>query len=163
IYHGNLEVSSDLRQQGDEPYHRLAEERRRLSPYRERRGRFTARISRDKATFVVRDEGPGVDPSCLPDPTEPSNLGRVGGRGRPRAAADPHVHGRGLLQRDRERDHLRQARQAGRGCSVMALIAEDDRTSSLMLQGMLWEWGYEVTAVADGTEALRVLQSDDGP
>src|SRR5262249_9082757 len=78
---GNLEVSSDLRQQGDEPYHRLAEERRRQPPYRERRIRFTARITRDKATFVIRDEGPGFDPARLPDPTDPANLGRVGGRG----------------------------------------------------------------------------------
>ena len=30
---------------------------------------------------MVRDEGPGFDPATLPDPTDPSNLERVGGRG----------------------------------------------------------------------------------
>lgn len=43
------------------------------------------------------------------------------------------------------------------------LIAEDDSFSRLLLQRMLAEWGYAVTAVADGTEAWQVLQRDDAP
>ena len=39
------------------------------------------RLSRDKAVFVVRDEGPGFDPTGLPDPTDPANLDKVTGRG----------------------------------------------------------------------------------
>jgi anti-sigma regulatory factor (Ser/Thr protein kinase) len=31
--------------------------------------------------FCIRDEGPGFDWSTLPDPRDPENLGRVGGRG----------------------------------------------------------------------------------
>ena len=31
--------------------------------------------------FVVRDQGKGFDPTQLPDPTEPENVGRVNGRG----------------------------------------------------------------------------------
>jgi anti-sigma regulatory factor (Ser/Thr protein kinase) len=31
--------------------------------------------------FVVQDEGPGFDPSTLPDPTLPSNVGQTNGRG----------------------------------------------------------------------------------
>ena len=31
--------------------------------------------------YVVNDQGPGFDPSTLPDPTDPSNLERIGGRG----------------------------------------------------------------------------------
>ena len=81
IYHGNLEVSSDLRQEGDEPYHRLADERRQQLPYRDRRVHFTYKLSRSEAVFVIRDEGAGFDPSTLPDPTDPANLGKVGGRG----------------------------------------------------------------------------------
>jgi CheY-like chemotaxis protein/anti-sigma regulatory factor (Ser/Thr protein kinase) len=81
IYHGNLEVSSELRQQGEEPFRRLAEERRRLAPYGQRRVFCGVRISRERATFVIRDEGPGFDPAKLPDPTDPANLGRIGGRG----------------------------------------------------------------------------------
>ncbi len=39
------------------------------------------RLARDKAVFVVRDEGCGFDPSSLPDPTDPANLDKVTGRG----------------------------------------------------------------------------------
>ena len=39
------------------------------------------RISPSQAIYVVRDEGPGFDPSSLPDPTDPANLDRPCGRG----------------------------------------------------------------------------------
>jgi CheY-like chemotaxis protein/anti-sigma regulatory factor (Ser/Thr protein kinase) len=81
IYHGNLEVSSELRQEGDDPYHRLAEERRQQPPYRDRQIYFTYKFSHSEAVFAIRDEGPGFDPSLLPSPTDPANLGRVSGRG----------------------------------------------------------------------------------
>jgi len=29
----------------------------------------------------VEDEGPGFDPATVPDPTDPGNLERIGGRG----------------------------------------------------------------------------------
>ncbi len=51
------------------------------APYKDRRVRLTARLSRDRAAFVVRDDGPGFDPSVLPDPTDSSNLENVRGRG----------------------------------------------------------------------------------
>jgi CheY-like chemotaxis protein/anti-sigma regulatory factor (Ser/Thr protein kinase) len=81
IYHGNLETSSELRQQGDEFYYKTAEERRALAPYCDRRVYFQFKISRSEAIFSIRDDGPGFDPATLPDPTDPENLGRVGGRG----------------------------------------------------------------------------------
>ena len=34
-----------------------------------------------EATFTIRDQGPGFDPSSLPDPTAPENVGKVNGRG----------------------------------------------------------------------------------
>ena len=34
-----------------------------------------------EASFAVRDEGHGFDPSILPDPTDPENLNGIGGRG----------------------------------------------------------------------------------
>jgi len=43
------------------------------------------------------------------------------------------------------------------------LIAEDDSTSRLLLKRVLTGWGYEVTATADGEEALRELLADDAP
>jgi CheY-like chemotaxis protein/anti-sigma regulatory factor (Ser/Thr protein kinase) len=81
IYHGNLEVSSELRKDGDEPFMRLVNERRGCEPYRSRRVRVTARLSPTRATFVIADQGPGFDVSKLPDPTDPLNIDRPSGRG----------------------------------------------------------------------------------
>jgi CheY-like chemotaxis protein/anti-sigma regulatory factor (Ser/Thr protein kinase) len=81
IYHGNLELSSELRQDGEEAYYALAEVRRGMAPFRDRQVYCTASLSRAEVNVTIRDEGPGFDPSTLPDPTDPANLGRVGGRG----------------------------------------------------------------------------------
>lgn len=81
VYHGNLEVSSDLRQNGDEAFHKLARERREQTPYGPRRVRVTARLTPSAATFVILDEGPGFDVAKLPDPTDPEFLERPSGRG----------------------------------------------------------------------------------
>jgi CheY-like chemotaxis protein/anti-sigma regulatory factor (Ser/Thr protein kinase) len=81
IYHGNLELSSDLRQDDEGAYYRLAEERRGMAPFRDRQVVCAARLSRAEFRVTIRDEGPGFDPSTLPDPTDPANLGRIGGRG----------------------------------------------------------------------------------
>lgn len=81
IYHGNLEVSSELRANGDEQFHALARARRYLSPYAPRRVRVTARLTPTSATVVIADEGPGFDVSKLPDPTDPEFLERPSGRG----------------------------------------------------------------------------------
>jgi CheY-like chemotaxis protein len=81
LYHGNLEVSSELLHQEDGAFRKLAEERRRRPPYRDRRIHVTARLTPAEVVYVVRDEGPGFDPSRLPDPRDPANLERVCGRG----------------------------------------------------------------------------------
>ena len=46
---------------------------------------------------------------------------------------------------------------------MRVLIAEDDRASRRLLEASLTEWGYEVLALADGTEAWQALQQDDRP
>jgi CheY-like chemotaxis protein len=81
IEHGNLELTGSRREGRDERYQRLLEERRDKAPYRDRRVQVVTRGTRTEAVFVVRDEGPGFDPSVLPDPAEPSNLASAGGRG----------------------------------------------------------------------------------
>ncbi len=82
IHHGNLEVSSELREIEDgAAYFHLAEDRSRQAPYMHRRVRVEANVTRQVAKFVVRDEGPGFDPESLPDPTDPANLERPCGRG----------------------------------------------------------------------------------
>ena len=81
LYHGNLQVASELRERNPQAYCRAIDSRRGQSPYRERRIEVHADFSFDRAVFVVRDEGPGFDPTTLPDPTDPANLTKLGGRG----------------------------------------------------------------------------------
>jgi len=82
ITHGNLECSSDLREvDGGRPFFDLVKQRRQESPYCSRRVFVSAKTTRFRTTFVVRDEGPGFDPSSIPDPTDPANLGKPHGRG----------------------------------------------------------------------------------
>jgi CheY-like chemotaxis protein len=82
IFHGNLEVPSSLREiDGGKPYHDLAERRLHEAPYAGRRVRVTATIRRHEIRYHIADEGPGFDPSALPDPTDVSQLERVSGRG----------------------------------------------------------------------------------
>lgn len=80
-YHGNLEVSSRLREENHRAYYDLARQRSAESPYQERRIVVRAAMEPGAATFVITDEGPGFDPSGLPDPTDPANLDRPCGRG----------------------------------------------------------------------------------
>jgi len=81
LYHGNLELSSTLREDGSDTFKFMAEQRRSLRPFCERRLRVEVFITSREALFVVRDEGPGFDPAALPDPTDPENLGKASGRG----------------------------------------------------------------------------------
>lgn len=81
IFHGNLELSSTIKEQDEKKYYAMAQERRRQQPYQDRRVHVSTRLTRNEATFIISDEGPGFDPSLLPDPTDPSNLERVSGRG----------------------------------------------------------------------------------
>ncbi len=43
------------------------------------------------------------------------------------------------------------------------LVADDDRVNRILLEGLLARWGHAVTAVADGDEALRVMEGDGAP
>lgn len=81
LYHGNLEVGSELRELDTDAYHDMVERRRHESPYQERRIEVQAKLARDEAVFVVRDGGRGFDPAALPDPTDPANLEKASGRG----------------------------------------------------------------------------------
>ena len=78
------EVSSKPRNDpelGDEPYREQIEERRRLSPYRERKITVRAHFTSQEAKIVVTDQGPGFDPGSLPDPTDPEHIELASGRG----------------------------------------------------------------------------------
>jgi CheY-like chemotaxis protein len=81
LFHGNLECSSDLRQDDERIFYRLADERRALEPYGTRRIRVESDVNRDEARIVIRDEGPGFNVASLDKPFDPEDLMRVGGRG----------------------------------------------------------------------------------
>lgn len=81
LYHGNLEVSSELRATDTQKYFDMAERRAAQDPYQTRRLYLEAETGPDRIVLIVRDEGPGFDPDSLPDPTEPENLLASSGRG----------------------------------------------------------------------------------
>ena len=80
-YHGNLEVSSKLREEDHSRYYELARERMSQDPYQHRRVRVEAELTPAYIRYAIEDEGPGFDPGILPDPTDPANLDRPCGRG----------------------------------------------------------------------------------
>lgn len=81
LYHGNLQVGSELRGEDDQAYYALVSDRCRTTPFRDRKIHVSAKLTRDEAVFVVRDEGTGFDLTKLPDPNDPSALERASGRG----------------------------------------------------------------------------------
>jgi CheY-like chemotaxis protein/anti-sigma regulatory factor (Ser/Thr protein kinase) len=81
ILHGNLGIGSELRETNEKEYYRQIAERRTQQPWCDRRVFVSAVLNEHEAVFIVRDEGEGFDRELLPDPTDPSNLERVSGRG----------------------------------------------------------------------------------
>jgi anti-sigma regulatory factor (Ser/Thr protein kinase) len=81
IYRGNLELSSDLRETLDGSYDLLALERANREPYRRRRVRVKIIETRESLTYVVCDDGPGFEPSSIPDPLSEENIEKASGRG----------------------------------------------------------------------------------
>ncbi|MBI1347711.1 response regulator [bacterium] len=80
-YHGNLEVSSRLKEDDFALFYTTAEQRLQQSPYKERTVEVELILSSVTAAIIVRDEGPGFDPGTLPDPRDIENLDRPCGRG----------------------------------------------------------------------------------
>ncbi len=81
VYHGNLEISSEIREKSGKEFHEVVEQRRREPPYCDRRVLVEASISLNRAHFSITDEGQGFDPHTLPDPTDAANLENITGRG----------------------------------------------------------------------------------
>lgn len=81
LYHGNLEISSDLKELPDNSFYDQAALRQNEVPYRDRRIDVTSQTTTVETRFVIRDGGPGFDVKKLPDPTDPQNISRSSGRG----------------------------------------------------------------------------------
>ena len=81
IFHGNLELSSEMRRDNPQLFYKTAEQKRDIDPYKNRNLILQYDISRNSAKYVVRDEGKGFAHADLLDPTDPDNLLRIEGRG----------------------------------------------------------------------------------
>lgn len=82
MVHGNLEVGSDLKADDWTAYHQAIAARAVQPPYRDRRVTVVVRAERKRElALCVRDQGPGFDPSKLPDPTDAEALASGSGRG----------------------------------------------------------------------------------
>jgi anti-sigma regulatory factor (Ser/Thr protein kinase) len=81
IVHGNLEVSSELRESLDDSYENTIAERQRHPRYGDRKVSICCTITLDWIKVQITDEGPGFDVSTISDPTDPEALERPCGRG----------------------------------------------------------------------------------
>jgi anti-sigma regulatory factor (Ser/Thr protein kinase) len=84
IYHGNLEVKSNLREDvvyGLKKFREEIELKRNTSPYKDRKVYINYSYSSENIKVTIEDEGPGFDYKTLPDPLEPENLLKSSGRG----------------------------------------------------------------------------------
>ncbi len=82
IVHGNLGVSSDLKEGRWEEYHEAIAVRQRTPPYRDRRVVVIMRAERRRSFDIqITDQGQGFDVSKLPDPNDPAVWDKSSGRG----------------------------------------------------------------------------------
>ncbi len=81
IFHGNLELDTELRQGDEAIFCRLVVERRRDEPYASRRVRLSSRFSGAEARFIVSDDGSGTKPLERPNSIGTINLEGIEGRG----------------------------------------------------------------------------------
>ena len=81
IWHGNLELTSTSPEEGRKVNVPLLVDRCQQAPYRDRRVHLLVKESPDEVVYVIRDEGPGFDPSLLPDLRDPATWEKFGERG----------------------------------------------------------------------------------
>lgn len=82
MFHGNLEISSDIRtEKGINGFNEEIEKRRFEEPYKDRKVRITYEYTGDFVEYTIEDEGPGFDYRKLPDPRDPENFLKDSGRG----------------------------------------------------------------------------------
>lgn len=82
MFHGNLEVSSEVREvEGLKGYNELIELREEDPHYRNRYVTIKYFLNKEYVEYIVEDEGPGFDHKNLPDPRDPDNFFKNSGRG----------------------------------------------------------------------------------
>jgi CheY-like chemotaxis protein len=82
LYHGNLEVGTELRDKNADEFFELANRRSKEAPYQQRRIHVRVHLETGKeAEFTIRDEGPGFNPANLPRSDDVASLDQPHGRG----------------------------------------------------------------------------------
>jgi len=81
MYHGNLELSSRLREADLELYHELANRRSLETPFAERKVHVSARRTSEDVCYIVTDEGHGFDHAKYASQADESSLSESYGRG----------------------------------------------------------------------------------
>lgn len=81
IFHGNLEVGSDLRELDRDRYNQLAAERGQLPPYNDRHVYVASRITPQEANIVIHDDGHGFDTTTVTEAVGKTNFDQSRGKG----------------------------------------------------------------------------------
>ncbi|MCX7679045.1 MAG: response regulator [Spirochaetes bacterium] len=82
MFHGNLEISSEIRtEKGINGFNEEIEKRRFEAPYKDRKVTITYEYTGNYVEYIIEDEGPGFDFTQLPDPRNPENFLKDSGRG----------------------------------------------------------------------------------
>ncbi len=80
IVHGNLEVSSELRENSWEMYDQAIHHQETIPELRQRQIKVSCHLTEKQISFEIQDEGAGFDINTLPNTTSPGSL-LVSGRG----------------------------------------------------------------------------------
>jgi anti-sigma regulatory factor (Ser/Thr protein kinase) len=80
-FYGSLGMDASLKSSDPARFYELAEERKNEKEIRDRRIWVSARFSRDRATFVVADEGQGFDVEAVMAEADEQDLDSPHGRG----------------------------------------------------------------------------------
>ncbi|MCP4137527.1 MAG: response regulator [bacterium] len=82
MFHGNLEISSDVREDGGiKAFNEEIEKRKNNVPYKDRIVTVDYEYTREYVEYIIEDQGPGFDYNRLPDPRDPENFFKNSGRG----------------------------------------------------------------------------------
>lgn len=82
VCHGNLEVSSSIREHsGIRGFNEEVEKRKDEPFYKDRKVKIIYEQTNQYVEYTIEDDGPGFDHSSLPDPKDPQNFLKISGRG----------------------------------------------------------------------------------
>ena len=171
IDHGNLELDSSLRDNGrGEEFYELGDLRATQEPYCHRKVTVTSRVSPEQLAYVISDEGPGFNPSALPDPEDPEQMLRAHGRGLLliRSFMDDVVFNEKgnqitlikyrvdpAIDTSDEPPRLEEQRK------LRILLAEDSTTNQVLANSLLSREGHTVTVASNGDEAVTFSTDEE--